>query len=148
MRTTDLADTKSWRAWDGTVFNVRSIDPYLEPDEPPQDHICQPLSQDEIQSMVESLTFNTYLDRYLLVGAAVERGPDGGNCIGDLLFSVGRPHPLDSARVDRGGRKPPDIPVRRPQPCSLPLGSGPRQHVPQLRDHGEASLPLFHPFQL
>jgi hypothetical protein len=87
MRTTDLADTKSWRAWDGTGFNVRFIDPYLEPDEPPQDHICQPVSHDEIQHMVESLTFNTYLDRYLLVGTTVEQELDGETVSG-IYYSL------------------------------------------------------------
>jgi hypothetical protein len=77
MRTTDLADPKSWRAWDGAGFNVRFINPYLEPNEPPQDHICQPVSYDQIQTMVESLTFNTYLDSFLLVGSAVEQQLDG-----------------------------------------------------------------------
>jgi hypothetical protein len=87
MRTTDLADTKSWRAWDGAGFNVRFIDPYLEPDEPPQDHICQPVSHDEIQHMVESLTFNTYLDRYLLVGTTVEQELDGETVSG-IYYSL------------------------------------------------------------
>ena len=87
MRTTDLADTKSWRAWDGAGFSVRFIDPYLEADEPPQDHICQPVSHDEIQLMVESLTFNTYLDRYLLVGTAVERELDGETVSG-IYYSL------------------------------------------------------------
>jgi hypothetical protein len=82
MRTTDLADPKSWRAWDGAGFDVRFINPYLEANERPQDHICQPVSYDEIQLMVESLTFNTYLDRYLLVGTAVERELDGETASG------------------------------------------------------------------
>jgi hypothetical protein len=77
MRTTDIADPRSWRAWDGAGFNVRFINPYLEPDEPPENHICHPVSQDEIQLMVESLTFNTYLDSFLLVGTAVEDQLDG-----------------------------------------------------------------------
>src|SRR3712207_8803386 len=48
MRTTDLADPKSWRAWGGAGFDVRFINPYLEPDERPEDHVCQPVSYDEI----------------------------------------------------------------------------------------------------
>jgi hypothetical protein len=82
MRTTDLADPGSWRAWDGSGFNVRFVDPYLEPDEPPEDHVCRPVSYEEIQLMVESLTFNTYLDRYLLVGTAGRPGPVGETASG------------------------------------------------------------------
>ena len=70
MRTTDLADPTSWRAWDGTGFDVQFVNPYLETDESPQKHICQPVSYDEIGLMVESLTFNTYFNRFLLVGTA------------------------------------------------------------------------------
>jgi hypothetical protein len=87
MRTTDLADPKPWRAWDGSGFNVRFIDPYLQPNEPPRDHICQPVSYEEIQLMVESLNFNTYLDRYLLVGTAVERELDG-ETISGIYYSL------------------------------------------------------------
>jgi hypothetical protein len=61
IRTRDISDPKSWRAWNGEAFEVRFIDPYLQPDQPPEDHVCQPVSSDEIQLMVESLTFNTYL---------------------------------------------------------------------------------------
>jgi hypothetical protein len=82
MRTTDLADPNSWRAWGGSGFDIRFIDPYLEPDERPQDHICRPVSYDEIQLMVESLTFNTYLDRFLLVGTALEQDRQGGPVFG------------------------------------------------------------------
>lgn len=61
MRTTDLAHPESWRAWAGAGFDVRFINPYLEPNEPPIDGVCQPVSYKEIQLMAESLTFNTYL---------------------------------------------------------------------------------------
>jgi hypothetical protein len=89
MRTTDLADPKSWRAWDGAGFDVRFIDPYLEPNERPQDHICQPVSYDEIQLMVESLTFNTHFDKFLLVGTAVERDREGDTVSGIYYSTSG-----------------------------------------------------------
>ncbi len=87
MRTTDLADPKSWRAWGGAGFNVRFINPYLEPNERPQDHICQPVSYDEIQLMVESLTFNTYLDSFLLIGTAVEHDRED-NAVSGIYYST------------------------------------------------------------
>ncbi len=83
MRTTDLADPTSWRAWDGTEFDVRFINPYLEPDESPQNHTCQPVSSDEIGLMVESLTFNTYFNRFLLVGIATAQDRSRGKVGGD-----------------------------------------------------------------
>jgi hypothetical protein len=87
MRTTDLADPESWRAWGGSGFDIRFIDPYLHPNERPQDHICQPVSYDEIQLMVESLTFNTHFDSFLLVGTAVERDRDG-NTVSGIYYST------------------------------------------------------------
>ncbi len=87
MRTTDLADPRSWRAWDGFGFNVRFINPYVEPDKDPQDHVCQPVSYQEIQLMVESLTFNTYLDRFLLVGTAVAQEV-GDKIVSGLYYST------------------------------------------------------------
>jgi hypothetical protein len=87
MRTANLADPKSWRAWDGSQFNVRFIDPYLGTDEHLTSHVCQPVSYDEIQLMVESLTFNTYLDRYLLVGTAVGPGRVG-EMASEIYFST------------------------------------------------------------
>ena len=87
MRTTDLADPGSWRAWGGSRFDVRFIDPYLEPDDRPQDHICKPVSYDEIQLMVESLTFNTYFDRFLLVGTAVEQDREG-DAVSGIYYST------------------------------------------------------------
>ena len=87
MRTTDLADPGSWRAWDGAGFNVRFINPYLESNERPQDHVCQPVSYNQIQLMVESLTFNTYLDSFVLVGTAAERDLEG-NTISGIYYST------------------------------------------------------------
>jgi hypothetical protein len=87
MRTRDLSDPKSWRAWNGEAFAVRFIDPYLQPDEPPKEHVCHPVSFDEIQLMVESLTFNTYLNRYLLVGTAAGSTPEG-NATSGIYYST------------------------------------------------------------
>jgi hypothetical protein len=89
MRTTDLADPKSWRAWGGSAFDVRFIDPYLELDKAPQEQICQPVSYDEIQLMVESLTFNTHFDKFLLVGTAVERDREGDTVSGIYYSTSG-----------------------------------------------------------
>jgi hypothetical protein len=83
MRTTDLADPKSWRAWDGSAFNVRFIDPYLGPDVSPGGHVCQPVSYGEIQLMVESLTFNTYLNKYFLVGTT-----EGWGRVGERVSGI------------------------------------------------------------
>jgi hypothetical protein len=44
MRTNDLADPASWRAWNGSAFSVRFVNPYLEKVESAKEHVCTPLS--------------------------------------------------------------------------------------------------------
>ncbi len=68
MRTSDPFDAKSWRAWDGEGFGHRFVDPYSEPG--PGKDVCRPVSPDRIGTMRHSLTFNRYLNRYLLIGVA------------------------------------------------------------------------------
>ena len=69
MRTRNLADPDSWRAWDGTGFNRRFINPYVDP-RPPAQHVCEPVAFDEIEKMNSSVTWNTHLGKYLLIGTA------------------------------------------------------------------------------
>ena len=40
MRTQNLGDPKSWRAWDGEGFNVRFIDPYRDSALAVSRHVC------------------------------------------------------------------------------------------------------------
>jgi len=88
MRTNDLADPTTWRAWDGTGFNVRFISPYREPNEPPQNHVCAPISFANIETMHESLTYNTYLGHYLLVGSAGKWDPALQRVVYGVYYSI------------------------------------------------------------
>jgi hypothetical protein len=65
MRTRDPFDAGSWRAWDGEGFNLEFADPYREE---PGEAFCEPVSRDRIGTMRHSLTYNTYLGSYLLIG--------------------------------------------------------------------------------
>jgi hypothetical protein len=68
MRTDDLSDPASWRFWDGEGFNGQFVNPYLEetgPDTPK----CAPLEIDDLSgSLNESVTYNTALGRYIMIG--------------------------------------------------------------------------------
>jgi hypothetical protein len=68
IRSKDIADPRSWRAWDGEGFNKAFSDPYESRSRPSVG--CKLISPGEISEMTESLTFNTVLGRYLLVGIA------------------------------------------------------------------------------
>lgn len=61
FRTGSLGDPTSWRAWDGTGFNLRMTSPYLTGEAAP---ICGFLGGFVIPS---HLVYDTYLDRYLAV---------------------------------------------------------------------------------
>ena len=81
IRTRRLDQPGSWRAWDGSGFNVRFVNPYRTDEV--GGHVCRPVAHPEIAGMTESLTYNTYLDKYVLVapGAtqrAGQRGPVWG----------------------------------------------------------------------
>lgn len=70
MRTDDLEDPKSWRFWDGTGFEGQFINPYNDKGE---SHKCPPLEWDNIgASLNDSITYNTYLERYVLIGVSAD----------------------------------------------------------------------------
>ena len=64
-----LDDPRSWRVWDGTGFNRRSRDPYLYA-YPPEEGVCAPVSPLHIGTLSESLTWSTYLKKWVLVGSS------------------------------------------------------------------------------
>jgi hypothetical protein len=67
MRTQTLDDPASWRAWDGTGFNLRFIDPYMETDADPEKLRCTLVSP-EIGALTYGLTYNSYLEKFIAVG--------------------------------------------------------------------------------
>jgi hypothetical protein len=62
MRTQTLADPTTWRAWDGTGFNLQMNDPYLG-----SATFCTIVGSPS-PDIYEGLTYNTYLQKYLLTG--------------------------------------------------------------------------------
>ena len=61
MRTQTLDDPTTWRAWDGSAFNIQMTDPYTGP----APSICSSVAPGLAQP---TITFNAYLGKYLLVG--------------------------------------------------------------------------------
>jgi hypothetical protein len=85
MRTGNPFDPSSWRAWDGRGFGIRFTDPYRTT--PGAGRPCVPVASAAIAAMHESLTYNTYLDRYLLVGMSSRLG-SGGKPVTGVYFSL------------------------------------------------------------
>ncbi len=73
MRTDDLADPASWQAWDGTGFALTMRPPYTEDGTPAPTGLapCTFVSPETIGDLHGSLTYNSYLEAYLLVGSGV-----------------------------------------------------------------------------
>jgi len=67
MRTQDLANPGSWRAWDGQRFTISFVDPYRENDRGGE-HVPALIQTDLVA--VGNVTFNQYLNAYMIVGVA------------------------------------------------------------------------------
>lgn len=73
MRTPDLADPQAWRFWNRTDFDNEFVDPYSDTVETASAHSCRSLDPGDIGAqMIESLTWNTYLERWVLVGISAD----------------------------------------------------------------------------
>jgi hypothetical protein len=88
IRTADLSQARSWRAWDGDGFDVGFVDPYREPVGDPAQHVCEPVAKNEIEKMAQSVTYNTYFGKYLLVGVAGESLPPLNRSHWGIYFSL------------------------------------------------------------
>jgi hypothetical protein len=87
MRTQRLDDPRAWRAWNGSDFTVRFVDPYA--DHPvPRDHVCEPVLPDRIANMTFSLTYNTYFHKFLLVGPAGLYDPRARRVVNGFYYSL------------------------------------------------------------
>jgi hypothetical protein len=87
LRTATVAEPGSWRAWSGDGFDVRFADPYRDTRSNPRDHVCEPVSYSQIEKMAESVTFNTKLEKFLLVGASGKRDRNG-RVVWGIYFSL------------------------------------------------------------
>ena len=87
-RTPSRAD--SWRAWGGAAFDRRMTSPYAAPATPPAGRVCTPVSQQNIEAMAQSLTYNTYFDRFLLVGRAGRWDPRRRRIVWGFYFSLSK----------------------------------------------------------
>jgi hypothetical protein len=88
LRTRDLGDPSSWRAWDGDAFGVRFVNPYVGDATASDDHLCLPASPKQIGTMSLSLTYSTYFGKYLLVGMAGEYSAQERRTVWGFYYSL------------------------------------------------------------
>ena len=53
IRTADVFDPSSWRAWNGKDFSIRFADPYRETINRPEEHVCAPVYAGSADSLVQ-----------------------------------------------------------------------------------------------
>ena len=88
LRTQRLDLPSSWRAWNGSEFETVMPSPYEPGLGSPGEHICETVSKPEIGNMHESLTYNTYLDKYLLVGLSGSQVPGRRGVTWGIYYST------------------------------------------------------------
>ena len=84
IRTPNPASPSSWRAWDGDGYGLEFADPY----DSATPEACEPVATAEISEMHESLTYNTYLDRFVLVGLSTAPRLAGRERVTGVYFSL------------------------------------------------------------
>ncbi len=70
MRTDDLGDPKAWRFWTILGFEGEFIDPYRQPEASVFRATCDPIDINNIAEIYESITWNTALEKFVLVGTS------------------------------------------------------------------------------
>jgi len=71
MRTQTLEEPSSWRAWDGSGFNMEFINPYVETNVNPEEYTCDLVSP-EVGALTYGLSYNIYFEKFVAVGVGFE----------------------------------------------------------------------------
>jgi hypothetical protein len=73
MRTDNLSQPSSWKIWDGKGFNIPLINPYTNPPQDSSKYVPAFIGRNTIRDLRGSLTWNSYLKKFMLVGAGVHQ---------------------------------------------------------------------------
>jgi hypothetical protein len=93
LQTDNLAQPTAWRVWNGTDFSTTLVNGYDLADSA-SNHVCQPVAP---AMQPWSLTYNTYLKKYMLVASAVPGNGLLQYLLSDDLLNWSDPQPLVSA---------------------------------------------------
>jgi hypothetical protein len=147
IRTQDLSDADAWRAWGGDPpgWNVDLVNPYPTAPVTPANHVCTPVSTEELTALVpRSLYWDRHLNKFVVIGGfsgsptvyalsddlvnwseMQELFDDGPDTLGTCDEQAGYPTTLDPSDPASAGQSGPadeptvtpnfDHPGRRPQ---------------------------------
>jgi hypothetical protein len=89
MRTPNLNDPTAWRAWNGSGYTVSFMNPYTQTDAP-ENHVCTPVSPAsfEIPIQTGSLTYSSYLGKYVLLGVSQKYDTAAGQWRYGFFYSL------------------------------------------------------------
>jgi hypothetical protein len=88
MRTDDLSDPSRWRAWDGGSFGIKFANPYYEAVAPEQTQACEPVSPDQILQIQRSVLYDTYINKYVVVGTSAKFDPARSENVWGFYYST------------------------------------------------------------
>ncbi|NIX78342.1 hypothetical protein [Microvirga terricola] len=77
IRTKDLDDPFSWRAWNGTDFSAEFVDPFRQSVENPGAHVCAPVAPNAIGRMIGSMVKHRESGKVLAVFGDRRRNLEG-----------------------------------------------------------------------
>ena len=101
MRTRDVTDPSSWRAWGGVANGfsiILNANPYLEQKLDPSEHLCEPFTN----MTYPSLAWSTFYSKYLIMGT--EDGNDSAGWAFALSDDLSQPQSWSApVSVDLGG---------------------------------------------
>ena len=103
LRTQNLSDPDSWRAWGGEPlpsWNVDLVNPYPTEPTAPGDHVCTPVSLFSLETITpRAVYWNRYLNKFVLVGT---RGGWVAYSHSDDLLNWSRPQDLMRPNTEPG----------------------------------------------
>jgi hypothetical protein len=101
MRTRDLTDPHSWRAWDGAAFSVGLFaTPWDQPAPDPAKHVCQPT----INMTYPSILWSTFYSKYIILGTTGGNDHDGWSFqLSDDLITWGAQLALNTSSLTSVG---------------------------------------------
>ncbi|MGO4706815.1 hypothetical protein AB4072_13685 [Microvirga sp. 2MCAF38] len=85
IRTKDIEDPFSWRAWNGTDFSAQFIDPFREPGKDPKLHVCAPVASNVIGRMIGGIV--TYRDSGSVIAVFGDKRQDANGRWIEGIFS-------------------------------------------------------------
>jgi hypothetical protein len=71
MRTDDISNPSSWKIWDGQNFSISFVNPYIENIVDSSKYLPAFISKSTINDLRGSLTWNSLLKQFLMIGAGV-----------------------------------------------------------------------------